>query len=156
MAFCAWLSERMAQEIRLPTQWEWQYAVAGTGAEPYPWGSDADEQGGYANTGGLIGHPTAVGLYPNGRARKHAVYDLVGNCREWCCNLFDEDTEPRSPQDCEEHPRGATEEIEPARSMVGGSWRRPLADGSVGHVQGASPFIQDLDFGFRVVKYPVG
>jgi formylglycine-generating enzyme required for sulfatase activity len=37
-AFCHWLSNRLGQEIRLPTEIEWEKAARGTDGRIYPWG----------------------------------------------------------------------------------------------------------------------
>jgi formylglycine-generating enzyme required for sulfatase activity len=73
-------------EIRLPTEWEWQW-VAQNGDEnrAYPWG---DWQEGYANTSEAgLNRTTAVGMYPHGQA-VFGVLDMSGNLREWCLNDY--------------------------------------------------------------------
>ena len=109
VAFCRWLSARLGCTVRLPDEWEWQWAAQS--AMPgfiYPWGRDWRE--GHANTDeGSVGRATAVGMYPQGRSRQ-GVYDLAGNTWEWCRNRYDK-------------PKISTEDTEGSRVLRGGSWR---------------------------------
>lgn len=101
VAFTRWLNARMAAKnsdisaggllvngvawrVRLPAEWEWQWAAQG-GAErrAYPWGS---WQEGHANTADAgVGATTEVGSYPLGAAACGAL-DMSGNAWEWCLN----------------------------------------------------------------------
>ena len=124
-AFCRWLSARLGAEVRLPDEWEWQWA--GQSARPdfvYPWGSDWLP--GRANTDEAgLGRVTAVGMYPSGESLQ-GVSDLAGNIWEWCRNSFD------APGARRARPTSVNGLVEAdsehgaargARVIRGGSWR---------------------------------
>jgi formylglycine-generating enzyme required for sulfatase activity len=81
----AWVIGTTA-EIRLPTEWEWQWlAQGGRQANAYPWG---EWHAGYANTSEAgLSRTTAVGMYPQGAAGCGAL-DVAGNLFEWCLNDY--------------------------------------------------------------------
>ncbi|MCB9150923.1 MAG: SUMF1/EgtB/PvdO family nonheme iron enzyme [Caldilineaceae bacterium] len=91
MAYCAWLSEVSGQEVRLPTEAEWERAARGpsTGSGPaqiYPWPGDFDAAHcNMSETG--IGVTSAVGIFPSGNAKCGAA-DMAGNVWEWTQSCY--------------------------------------------------------------------
>ena len=137
MAFCQWLSAG-GNEVRLPTEWEWQQAA--TGGNPgnqYPWGADWAEN--RANTlESNLGRMVAVGLYPSGVSAQ-GVSDLVGNVWEWCLNQFD-------------HPKEIGTNSDAPRVVRGGSWNNNQGIAHCVHRNHYGPDFRDCyRFGFRVV-----
>lgn len=156
-AYCDWLAQQLGGAIRLPTEWEWQYAVRGETERRFPWGNDPDSLAERANTAaGTIGHPTAVGIYPQGKSSED-VYDLAGNCCEWCCNLFEEMPDVNDHHDCgvDEH-GGGIHGQEPERAIRGGSWWQRPEEGDASRRQGARPYHSDSHFGLRPVREQPG
>lgn len=80
-AFCAWLSEQLAERCRLPTEEEWEYAARGTSRREYPFGEAFDV--GCCNTFEAgIGTVTPVDRYSSG-VSQFGLWDMAGNVEEW-------------------------------------------------------------------------
>jgi formylglycine-generating enzyme required for sulfatase activity len=136
VAFGRWLSRKRGldpdgpEAIRLPHEAEWEQAARWNGqaadGRTYPWGECSEEElAQYCNCYGTgLGHTSAVGLFPKGKAACGAM-DLAGNVWEWCDNRYDE------------------KRNEARRVLRGGSWRS--------HRDDARAAFRDRDHpGFRI------
>lgn len=120
VAFCRWLSVRLATErpagweIRLPLEWEWQLAAGGGDASrDYPWGPWSENRANTAESG--LGRIIAVGLYPRGTWHGSAgpgPLDMAGEVLEWCANHHNLAVDMQGRQGEESQ-----------RALRGGSWR---------------------------------
>lgn len=80
-AYCAWLTEHMEREYRLPTDVEWERAARHTDGRLWPWGNDWSD--GIINSQeAQIHRTTAVGSFPRSAA-ECGVDDMGGNVLEW-------------------------------------------------------------------------
>jgi hypothetical protein len=140
VAFCRWSSAQLGFEVRLPTEWEWQWAAQSAQPEfEYPWGPEWID--GYANTDESdIGGVTAVGMFPQGDSSQ-GVSDLAGNVWEWCLNEY------RKPKRVQASGEGG-------RVLRGGSWLDPPDDARARYryyFYLIRPFNRFDVIGFRVV-----
>ena len=93
IAFCQWLSDKLAQVITLPTEQQWEKAARGTDGRNWPWGNkyrvgyaNVDERDEHKSVGPTyLCSTTAVGMYPWGQS-PYGVMDMCGNVWEWCLN----------------------------------------------------------------------
>jgi len=143
MAFCRWLSDRQAYEVRLPTELEWEKAARGEDGREYPWGDGY--RSGFANVDETLveagptdlGQTTAVGLYPH-TASPYGVEDLAGNVWEWCLNEY-----------------GNPDRTEPGgdvpRALRGGSWDFNPELARASGRDGSDPGNSNNNIGFRVM-----
>lgn len=102
-AYCAWLTTQWRsngtvgpeEEVRLPTEPEWERAArgdqneTGTDGRVYPWGTTWKEDAANGEETGF-NSTCAVGLFPKGRS-PYGCYDMVGHIWEWCTTLWGDD-----------------------------------------------------------------
>ena len=136
LAYCRWLSAKLGLDIRLPAEWEWQWAAAGSAQQDYPWAGAWNP----ARTNSVeagIGRTVAVGLYPLGRS-PFGVDDMTGNVWEWCLNLHDQ-------------PSDTSLSTSEARVLRGGSWYDSPDDVRASVRDHYHPDFRYGNFGFRVL-----
>jgi formylglycine-generating enzyme required for sulfatase activity len=152
VAFCRWLTARLhargdldaGQEIRLPTELEWEKAARGTDGREFPWGEgyrsgDANIDETYDRTGELyLRQTTAVGIYPRNRS-PYGLMDCAGNVWDWCLNKFDavDDTDLSG---------------DAMRAVRGGSWSSFRAAARVSYRSRDAIDYRSTFIGFRVVR----
>ena len=98
-----------------------------------------------AETG--LGHTSAVGLFPNGRAQCGAV-DMAGNVLEWCLTQSRDNYqnyETKAEDDLEGHN---------IRVLRGGSWSLSADSARCAFRLRLNPGIRNPDLGFRLVASP--
>jgi formylglycine-generating enzyme required for sulfatase activity len=95
VAFCRWISSKAGYEVRLPAEWEWQWAAQGPDGREYPWGekyiqgyANVDEKASNIRGGVYLEETTPVGSYAQG-ASPFGVMDMAGNVWEWCLNEYE-------------------------------------------------------------------
>ena len=144
VAFCRWLGAQWGQDIRLPTEAQWERAARGVRGRKYPWGkvylagcANCNEVASEVTDGVFIGRTSAVGIYPHPSAE--GVHDLAGNVWEWCLNE-------------QERPLNMDDSGNASRVLRGGSWVNDTGNLRAAFRYGHAPDVRVSDFGFRVCR----
>jgi formylglycine-generating enzyme required for sulfatase activity len=117
-AYCRWLSNVIAEPVRLPTEAEWERAArGGLERQAYPWGNRLD--GSHAN---FLADPTAKSSRGTSACRSFppngfGLYDMAGNVWEWVADWYDPAYYTVSPRD---NPSGPG--LGQFRIVRGGGW----------------------------------
>ncbi len=142
VAFCRWLSEEIGQEVRLPSEAEWEKAARGTDGREWPWGNEFDAA--LCNVGDTrIGTTSAVGCFPGG-ASPYGVLDMAGNVWEWTRSLYSE--YPYRADDGREDAEAGGRRV-----LRGGSWFDIEWFVRCASRDWSDPLYYNFNYGFRVV-----
>jgi formylglycine-generating enzyme required for sulfatase activity len=121
--FCQRLSEAMGRDYRLPSEAEWEYACRAGTTTPFSFGEiittdlvnyNSKYTYGQISKGDYREQTTPVGSFP---ANDFGLYDMHGNVREWCFDVWHENYEG-APTDGSPWITGK----EQNRLLRGGSW----------------------------------
>lgn len=119
MEYCQWLSEKIGNDFKLPTEAQWEKAARGTDGHIYPWG-DSFPSGNKANfnarNANFLKQTTPVGSYPEGSS-PYGVMDMAGNVYEWCLDWYNSASTSSSINKNPYGPKRGT-----YRVLRGGSW----------------------------------
>ncbi|HEX9788877.1 MAG TPA: formylglycine-generating enzyme family protein [Candidatus Binatia bacterium] len=142
-AYCRWLSERLGQAFRLPTEAEWERAARGQREGVlYPWGDEPPWERPYPGFDSETGGPQQVGVgEPNG----FDLYDMSEGVHEWCSDYFDYHYYRYSPEKNPQGPAGGQR-----RASRGGSWRHRIKFSRCAARSSLPPGFKYADYGFRV------
>lgn len=125
------------EEVRLPTEREWEFAARGGTKSAYHFGDDSKKLGDYAWF-----HGNAAGNDPPVGAKKpndFGLYDVHGYLWEWCS------PNPETPND-------KSPDVRPV--LRGGSWKDDAEKLTIASRRPASADLRDDAVGFRCVLAP--
>ncbi|MEW8053003.1 MAG: SUMF1/EgtB/PvdO family nonheme iron enzyme, partial [Candidatus Thiodiazotropha sp.] len=114
--YCEWLSTQTGDQIRLPTEAEWEYACRAGSTTAYWYGDEPDHARMHCSEEGYgdAKQTKPVGMY---QANTWGLKDMHGNLYEWCASEWDV-----SYQGLEQRSAMADRTNENPRVLRGGSW----------------------------------
>ena len=143
--YCRWVSQRIEEPVRLPTEAQWECAaLAGRDGVLHPWGDDPPESLPDYATRWQNG-PEPVDLYPP--LHPWGFSGLGENVHEWCADWYDPDYYRVSP---ERLPTGP--ETGRRRASRGGAWRHMVKVSRCAARSSLPPHLRYSDYGLRLAS----
>ena len=148
-AYCEWLSKKIGETYRLPTDAEWEYAAGGgeKNRTKYAGTDNKNELVDYA----WYNKNSKSKTRPVGKKKPNSLglYDMSGNVWEWCRDWYDSDYYSNSPKNNPKGPEDGSNRI-----LRGGSWFSGAEFCRVTSRINSSPGSSNINDGFRVVRVP--
>ena len=140
--FCKKLSQKLGQQVQLPTEAQWEYACrAGTTGD---YAGNLDEMAWYSSNSGSTTH--AVGQK---KPNAWGLYDMHGNVWEWCSDYYDENYYSKSPTSDPENTAASSNRV-----FRGGSWDYYAVHCRSAFRSGCGPECRYILLGLRVLLVP--
>jgi formylglycine-generating enzyme required for sulfatase activity len=117
--YCKWLSAKLGQFYRLPTEAEWEYACRAGTTTAYSFGDDPEKLGEYA----WYGANSSSKYQKIGKKKPNpwGLYDMHGNVLEWCLDQYEPEAYKQFSSATAENPWIRSTQPYP-HSARGGSW----------------------------------
>jgi iron(II)-dependent oxidoreductase len=142
ISYCRWLSEKLGQSFRLPTEAERERAARGGRDGAYPWGEEPPWEKSFVGANPQNNGPSRIGMNP---PNAFGLFDMSGGVHEWCSDWYDYNYYKSSP---ERNPLGP--QTGQRRSSRGGSWRHRVPFSRCAARSSLPPDFRYADYGFRV------
>lgn len=146
--YCDWLSEKLDQNITLPTEAQWEYAARGGNKSKgykYSAGRSMATAGWYNGNSDDKAHSVA-----SKKANELGLYDMSGNVWEWCLDWYDGNYYKTSPN---KNPKNTSTGSKKYKVLRGGSWVGRASECRVTDRGVNEPDYRIYNLGFRVVSF---
>ncbi|MCU0463992.1 MAG: SUMF1/EgtB/PvdO family nonheme iron enzyme [Anaerolineae bacterium] len=140
VAFCAWLSNKLGEQVFLPTEQQWQRTAQGDDSRLYAWGSEWDcTRCNNSVNPCKRNTTTSVRQYEKVNASPFGVVDMTGNVWEWCMTTSDTGLDNRDAK---------------GRRMIrgGACWNSNSSILCVTYRDNDTPINRGFDLGFRCAR----
>ena len=130
-------------QLSLPSEAQWEYASR-AGTETARYSENLDAIAWYDENSGNKTHSVA-----GKEANSWGLYDILGNVREWCADVWVNDYTEKARA-------SAAESASAHRVIRGGSWNDGAQDVRAAYRDHSEPSDRDSDLGFRCAEFREG